>query len=385
MGVGDRRLVATAPVAHGAGNRPCRARSYTQAAVRTDPGDRAAARADGDDVDHRHPDREAPDAAFSRELGLGSLDQADVGRGAAGVDRDHPLVAGLAGQPGSAQRAGRRTRERGRDRLPGHRRGGQDAAVRLHDQQRRRGRDLTQSRRRALQVAGDVRLHEGVDQGGHRALVLAVLGPDLTGDRDDRARVLGVQDLAHPALVLGVGVGVQEADPDRLDAGGAQCPRDSPGVRLIEGGEHLTPIGHPLRNLENPLQGHDAVGLDPEVGIAIAAGHALAGDLEHVAEAAGGHQGQPVESFLEHGVGRHRGPVRHGSDRAALGQRRRAQRAYQRPRGVVGRAGDLELGGAAGLLEQDQVGKGASGIDADPQTPRHLHGPWRELNGGVPT
>ena len=71
-------------------------------------------------------------------------------------------------------------------------------------------------------VAADVRLDRGVDEGGHRALVLAVLAQHLGADRDDGLGVLAAQHLAHRELVLVVGVGVQEADADRRDAAVAE-------------------------------------------------------------------------------------------------------------------------------------------------------------------
>ena len=47
--------------------------------------------------------------------------------------------------------------------------------------------------------------------------------------------VLLGEDRAHPLLVLGVGVGVQEADAERGDALGPEPARDRAGAVLVEG------------------------------------------------------------------------------------------------------------------------------------------------------
>ena len=53
MTVGDRGLRAAEPEACGPGRRSCRLRPHRDGAELVDPGDRAAARSDRDDVDHR--------------------------------------------------------------------------------------------------------------------------------------------------------------------------------------------------------------------------------------------------------------------------------------------------------------------------------------------
>jgi len=49
---------------------------------------RAAAGTDGDDVDHRQPERPVADMTVGREARPAIIDQADVGRGAADIDAD---------------------------------------------------------------------------------------------------------------------------------------------------------------------------------------------------------------------------------------------------------------------------------------------------------
>ena len=70
IGVGDGRLVAAVRIAHRAGHRAGAARPDAELAFARDPGDRAAAGADGLDVEHRNAHRETPDPAAVGDFGL---------------------------------------------------------------------------------------------------------------------------------------------------------------------------------------------------------------------------------------------------------------------------------------------------------------------------
>ena len=107
-----------------------------------------------------------------------------------------------------------------------------------------------------------------------------------------------------------VRVGVEEADADGGDAQLPQPPGLVAGLALVEGGQHPTAKVEALGHLEDALQGDDGVGLHPEVGVAVAGGHALAGDLQHVAKAPRGQQRQGREALLKHRVGGDGGAVR---------------------------------------------------------------------------
>ena len=115
-------------------------RADLQQAAAIDRGDRAAAGADGRDLDHRRADHEAEiDRGLRRERRLAAGDHRDVERRAAEIAGDDVVEAGglarspppamtPAAGPDSAVRTGRRARGRGRH----------DAAVRLHDVELRR-------------------------------------------------------------------------------------------------------------------------------------------------------------------------------------------------------------------------------------------------------
>ena len=96
-------------------------------------------------------------------------------------------------------------------------------------------RDLVQAGADVADVGAHPRLDRGVDEGGHRPLVLAVLAQHLAGDGDDGVGVLAAQDVAHPQLVLVVGVGVEQADADRGDPLGLEPPGRGDGLVLVEG------------------------------------------------------------------------------------------------------------------------------------------------------
>ena len=147
IGVGDGRLGAAARIAHRPGLGAGAARADLEMAFAADPGDRAAAGADGLDVDHRDAHRERADRAAIGDVRLAALDQAEIGRGAAGIERHHVGEAGDLGDHGAAERAGRRTRQRGGDRLAHDLLGAGDAAARLHHQERLVARDRRRARR----------------------------------------------------------------------------------------------------------------------------------------------------------------------------------------------------------------------------------------------
>ena len=61
-------------------------------------------------------------------------------------------------------------------------------------------------------------------------------------------------------------------------------------ARLVERAQFLALEVQPAADLADELQRHDAIGLHPEIGIAVALGHRLPGDLENVPEARGDDQ-----------------------------------------------------------------------------------------------
>ena len=107
--VGRRRLLAAAAVAGGAGIGARRLRADAEDAAGVDVGDRAAAGADRVDVDHRHHRLVVADLRVEQVAHpqLRRRRDADVGGGAADVERDDVLVPGHPARP-RCRRSGRR-------------------------------------------------------------------------------------------------------------------------------------------------------------------------------------------------------------------------------------------------------------------------------------
>ena len=217
--------------------------------------------------------------------------------------------------------------------------------------------------------ARDLRLDRRVDQRRHRALVLAVLAQHVAGDRDDGLGVLAAQDLAHPQLVVGVGVGVQEADADRGDAVVTEPVGGGDRGVLVEGTDLVALEVEPAADGADHVGRDDARRLHPEVGVAVAVGHGLAGDLEDELVALGRDEAELLDLALEELVGGDGRAVAHGGHVGAA-RPHQVEHLVDAVDEAVGRVGGggRRLGGdqlTGRLVEGDDVGERASGVDAD--------------------
>ena len=136
VGVGHRRLGAAIAITGRAGRRARALRADRQAVLRIEPGDRAAAGADLDDVDHRRLDRKSLHIAagvvdrVDREAAV--LDQRTLGGGAAHVEGDDVLEPERLGVGAGADATADRTGFDQPDRLPTGALDREQAAVRAH-------------------------------------------------------------------------------------------------------------------------------------------------------------------------------------------------------------------------------------------------------------
>ena len=121
------------------------------------------------------------------------------------------------GEPAAGQRAGRRAGLDEADRRTGGVVGGHDAAVRQHHQHRAAEALAGQPLLQLVEVRADHRHRRRVARGGDHPRVLADLRRDLRRDAHRHAE-LAAQVLGDDALVGRVGVGVEQAHADRLDA-----------------------------------------------------------------------------------------------------------------------------------------------------------------------
>ncbi len=217
VGVGDRGLAAAASVGGGPRIGAGRARPDAQGAAAVAPADRAAAGADGVDVDHRQLDRAAGDRARVGPLHLARLDHADVARGPTHVEAQRVAVAGELGQQPGADGASGRAREHAPGPGPGRFLGAGDAARGLHHQRSRQA-GLARGFAEPLQVTPEQRREVGVDRGGRAALVLAEARQDLVRGGDVHARQLTAQVRGEALLVGRIEVGEEQADRHRLGA-----------------------------------------------------------------------------------------------------------------------------------------------------------------------
>ena len=224
LGVGDRRRAAALAVARRPRVGARAARPHVQAARVVEPRDRAAARADLDDVDDRDVGRVARalrrplELVLGGDLGLAALDQRALGGRAADVEVDDVALADLLADPRRAHDPRRRPGLDQVDRRAARALERRGAAVGLHRVGGAREAARLGARLELGEVAVQHRLHVGVEDRRAGALVLAHLARDLAGVRDRHVRQPLGQAGLRGALVVRVGVGVQEADRDRLDA-----------------------------------------------------------------------------------------------------------------------------------------------------------------------
>ncbi len=220
-----------------------------------------------------------------------------------------------------------------------------------------------------LQVAAHMRLDEGVDQRRHRAFVFAVFGQHVAGQRDDAAGKLPGENFPDAALVRRIGVGVQQTDAEGGDARPAVIARRRANRVLIERPQLFAAIIEPAADLANVAERDDAVRLDPKIGVAVALGDRLAGDLQDMPEAFGDDQAEAFDPALQQRIGGDRGAV---GETGEIVKRRvakdRAHAADEADGRVGRRACDFGHAHRAGhRIDAHDVGEGAAGVDADAQ------------------
>ena len=268
-----------------------------------------------------------------------------------------PICSADAGRADDA--SGRPGLDEGDGPLP-RRLSGRRAGARLHDVEAPAQAVLRERRAEVVEIAGDGGLHVAVEDRRARALVLAPLAGDLRGDRDVRAGQEVEEAIARGALVLGVGVGVQEADGDRLDALRAAGVGDGVELGELERDEDVAVAVDALAHLEAQPSRHERLGLAADEVVHV--GPVSAADLEHVAEAARRDERRQGAGALGERVDDDRRAVDEVPDALegdlavgqagehALGQARRGRR----------RLGDAEVARLG--VEEDEVGERAADV-----------------------
>ncbi len=251
-----------------------------------------------------------------------------------------------------------------------------DATVRLHDEEAGVARGTADLVLRAAQIGLAIGLHHDVEQRRHGALIFSVFRQHDRRERDEHARVPRGDQRADALFVRVIGVGMQQADADAAHALRYQLVDRGERRLLVQRGQHAALEIEPLGHFANEMQRHQARRLDPEIRVAIAVRHGLARDFDDVAGTFGDQQAEALELLLEHRVGRGRRAMQHGCDLAGLapgGMADLADTVEQPLRGVAGRGRRLHRSLiAACLVDRDNVGECAAGVDRDPQAHRAL-------------
>ena len=306
------------------------------------------------------------------QLGLGPVDQADLGRGAAHIEGQH-LV-----QPAPGRDVRRQYRPAGRTRLdqPDRKagRGGKigQAAAGRHQQDRAMHPTRDQLAFEALQIRRHQRLHIGIGTGCRQPLELADLRAHLAGEGYRYARQPLSNHLGHRLLMVRLAIAVQQSDGHALHALLRQ-PVDSGGNRRpIEGYEHLAIRGQAFPDRQPQVPGHKRRGpVDVDVVLLEAV---LERHLQGIPVSLGGQERRSGAPSLDQGIGGQRGAMQKENHLGGLAPRfpqYPAEAVQHRIRRIL--VGGEHLAGIPGFaVVQDDVGKGSADIRGDPHTAHAL-------------
>lgn len=373
VGVGDRRQFAAAPIT-GRTRRGARAlRPDLQQAVLADPGDGAAAGAQGADGQHRRADVLARDTAFAGLVGAASRNHADVGAGAAHVEGHDLAVAAEPRHIEPRHDARRRARQQRLVGKAGAHIYAHQSAVGLHQEHLwRRDTDIRQAIGEPRQVAPNDRSHIGVDHSRRQPRIFADHGQHARGHGNPPAWGFLRDDGRRPFLVLAVLETEQVADGERLHPLVLEAAHRRAYRVFVQILQDLAGVIDPPADIRcqrlRREQGRLLVERVHQVH-----GRRLrpAARLVHSAESLGDEKPGADALTFQNSVRRHRGPVHQGGDLVGLhaGLEQFTQGVHHRVRGIrrVRRhLGDPQF--AAAGFEGDQVRERAARID--PHHPR---------------
>jgi hypothetical protein len=241
---------------------------------------------------------------------------------------------------------------------------------------------VLEARLQPLDVPPDQRREHGVRDRGREALMLEDLRQDVARGGDAHAGELLLEDRAHAALVLGVGIGVDEADGDGLDAALAQDRGHAPRPGVVDRLEELAVVADALVDLEAvapaDVRRRDVLVGVPEVLLRTSA------DLDDVAEARRRDHRGAREGARDQGVRRHRRSVREDCHVAQVDLGRVAHAVDHGVDRIGGRRGHLRhRHGARVLVEDADVGERPADVDGYPQ-PCHSSSITSSRAGSVP-
>ena len=331
-----------------------------------DPGDRAAAGADGAHVDLGNAEQVPAEHRLGRDDELAVANRRDVEGGATHVADDDVR---LVGQVDGGDRRQRRPGHHRVDRLSDHLVGGHHAAHAIRHEQLAAVAVLAQRAGKHLDVGAHDRLQTGVDHHRDGAPVFARNRVELVAERHRHARPFAPDDLRYPALVVAVHDRPEEADPDRLHAHALEV-RDRVSDVLLTKRRHLVAVG-----IDPAAYGAGAIARHVGLGIVqLPLEGALPRRLaqgQDVGKALVGDEPDPADLALDQGVGGDRGAMDDGLDlakerleRHAMMRRRDLEDVDETALEAIRGRGRLEQLERPGGVADHAVGEGAADVDA---------------------
>ena len=369
--VGDRGLRSAETVRRRPRRRARAPGPNLESPVNLEPRDRAAAGAHGVHIDLRDLDGEGAHHAVRGHHRREVADQADVGGRPAHVVRDEIASPGDRAQVAGLADAAGGSGENSPDGQAPRRLGGHHAARRSDGEDAVRVAGRQQALFEPREVDVHQRLEVGVQDRGREALELAVLCHDVGRAGHGQAGALALRRVRDRVLVRRVDIRVEQADSHGLGARGERSVERAVHARHVERHQHRAVGVEPLRHLETALAVDD--GFRPHEGRHEERGDIALGaaDLDQVAKARGGEDGDGSAAPLEHRVGAHGGPVDHAPNVAAL-DTERAEAGEDR-RGLAAplrrHLGHHDATGR--LVDRGEIGEGAAHVDADQEHGGH--------------
>ena len=282
------------------------------------------------------------------------------------VERDHAVLAGeLAEQRGREPAAGGAGFEQPDREFARCGRRNQSAG-RMHQAERTRKTSRGKFAFEVRKVAVHQRLHIGVGAGCHRARVLAQLGDHVGRKRDEQVGKLLADQRAHRLLVRRIGVGMQEADRDRLDSV-IHEPAHRRAHRIgIEPCDHAAVAIDALADLQPVPARHERFREAEEKIVDVVT--LLGAHFEAVAETLRGQQSEPRAAPLDDRIGDQRGAVHDLADVAErdAGLPDQLAEALERGNRRVLRRGQALVERDAAAVMEHEVREGAADVEADP-------------------
>ena len=312
--IGHRCMHAAARVARRAGLGTCAVGADLHALEIVDSRNRAAARADLHHLDDGDADRQpaafhepvhAAEFETARDLGFEIVDKADLGGGAAHVERQCAVRAAALGhgarEDGAAGRARfdephrlrRAHRQRAQRAAGSHEIHGTDYAHRL------------QARLQPVQITGHHRLHICIGAGGGDAFVLADFRTHVRRQRDPQVRQRAFEYFLHALFMRGIREALQKRDGNAFDAVLFQCRHQGFDGSFVERQQDATFGVYALRHRQAQMARHQRRRLVQKNIILREA--VLPADFHEIAETFGSDERGLRALALDQRVGRQRG------------------------------------------------------------------------------